>query len=90
MVETLQHCTEKDYDGDRAACISEVNLIKFVLVVMLVQFYQMVKEEAPAVCGNMWQRCEALRTLNKHLQLAQAVSVSGQHTDPLPILTVFM
>ena len=53
-------------------------------------FFQMVKEEAPAVCGNMWQRCEALRTLNKHLQLAQAVSVSGQHTDPLPILTVFM
>merc|ERR1711934_47420 len=57
MVATLQHCTEKDYDGDRAACIIE-----------------MVKEEAPAVCGNMWRRCEALRTLNKHLQLAQAVS----------------
>merc|ERR1711934_391642 len=57
MVATLQHCTEEDYDGDRAACIIE-----------------MVKEEAPAVCGNMWQRCEALRTLNKHLQLAQAVS----------------
>merc|ERR1712055_812020 len=57
MVKTLQHCTQEDYDGDRAVCIRE-----------------MVQEEAPAVCGNMWRKCEALRTLTKYLQLAQAVS----------------
>merc|ERR1712010_42724 len=57
MVKTLQHCTQEDYDGDRAVCIRE-----------------MVQEEAPAVCGNMWRKCEALRTLTKYIQLAQAVS----------------
>merc|ERR1740128_1210036 len=35
---------------------------------------EVVGGDAPAVCENMWERCEGLRSLTKYLQLAQAVS----------------
>merc|ERR1719158_826305 len=35
---------------------------------------EMVGEVVPAVCGNMWLKCDAMESLVKYLQLAQAVS----------------
>ena len=45
----------------------------------MVSLPQAVGADAPSVCDNVRERCEGLRTLFKHLQLAGVVSVSGCH-----------
>ena len=45
--------------------------------------------DASAVCSTMWERCEGLSALLKHVQLATAMSVSG-HFYILPYYICIM